>query len=133
VEASFNIASCYASLQQYDQAEKYYLRTIQLDPNFKNTYQSLSGLYAMEHKEKEIIELNQNAINKGIRYDGLYINIGNVYYMAGDTAKALPYLEKAIELNANNKNLNSFLAQYYQNKGNSVKASHYFELSKTGN
>jgi len=133
VEASFNIASCYASLKQYDLAEKYYLRTIQLDPNFKNTYQSLSALYAMQHREKEIIELNQNAINKGINYDGLYINIGNVYYMAGDTAKALPYLEKAIELNSNNKNLNSFLAQYYQNKGNTTKASHYLELIKQGN
>ncbi|MCW3086383.1 MAG: tetratricopeptide repeat protein [Bacteroidetes bacterium] len=128
VEAYFNLASCYAALKQYDQAEKLYKKTIRLDPKFMNSYSSLSNMYAMNREFDKILRLNQRAIDRGIKSDVMYINIGNVYFMNGDTLKALPYLEKAIEFNANNKNLNGFLANYYQTKGNNQKASYYYDL-----
>lgn len=130
VEAYFNLASSYASKEEFALAEKHYLKTIELDPEFKNTYQSLSGLYAAQKKDQRIIELNQKAIDNGVKFDGLYINIANVYYLAGDTLSALPYLEEAIRINPNNQNLNSFLASYYQKKGEKEKASYYNRLLK---
>lgn len=128
VEAYFNLATCLAAKKQYDEAERYYLKVIQLNPKFYNTYTSLSAMYAATKQFDKILKVNQEAIDKGIVNDAPYINIGNVHFMNGDTLKALPYLEKAIEMNSNNKTLNSFLAGYYQRKGDGSKASYYYNL-----
>lgn len=128
VEAYFNLATCEAATKQYDLAEKYYLKSIAIDSNFISTYSSLSALYAKEKQYDKILKLNQNAIDRGMRSDVYYINIGNVHFMQGDTLKALPYLEKGIEINPNNRYLNSFLADFYKRKGNLNRANHYFDL-----
>ena len=72
--------------------------------------------------------MNQGAINKGIKADVLYVNVGNVYIMKGDTLGSLPYFEECIKLNSNNKLLNSFLANYFKEKGDLEKANKYYDL-----
>ncbi len=128
VEAYFNLATCLAALKQFDESEKMYLKTISIDPKFINTYYSLTNLYSTQKKYNEILKLNQDGINRGIKSDMLYINIGNVYFMNNDTIKAVPFFEKGIAITPNNRRLNSFLAQYYQEKGNMKKASYYYDL-----
>lgn len=128
VEAYFNLATCEAKMKNYVGAEKYYLKTIELDPNFVSTYFSLSAMYAEEKKYEEIIKLNQSAIDKGIKADVLHVNIGNVYFMRGDTLSAIPYFEDCIKLNSNNKFLNTFLANYFKEKGDLEKANMYYDL-----
>jgi protein O-mannosyl-transferase len=128
VEAFFNLASCEAALKDFASAEKHYLRVIELDHAFVSAYYSLSGIYAKDKRYDKILELNEKAISKGLRSDVPYINIGNVYFLQKDTLKALPYLEKGIELNPDNRFLNSFLADFYKEKGDLVKANHYYDL-----
>lgn len=125
VEAYFNLGSSYAALKKFDESEKCYLKSIEINPDFYNTYTSLSALYAYQKRPDKIVALNQKAIDKGVISDALYVNIGNVYFMSGDTLKALPYLEKAVELNFNNYNLNFFLSDYYTRKQDPAKAEHY--------
>jgi Tfp pilus assembly protein PilF len=128
VEAYFNLAACEAKSNNLAEAEKYYLKLLSIDPKFMQAYASLSALYANGQQYDKIIKLNQDAIDKGVVGDILEINIGNVYYTRGDTLKAIPFLEKAIELNPNNKLLNTFLANYYKDKGDLEKANHYYDL-----
>lgn len=128
VEAYFNLATCEAKLKNYDVAEKYYMKTIAIDSNFISTYFSLSAMYAEQKKYDEIIKLNQGAIDKGIKADVLHVNIGNVYFMKGDTLAAIPYFEECIRLNSNNKFLNTFLANYFKEKGDLQKANMYYDL-----
>ena len=109
-------------------AKKHFLKSLEIDPNFISTYYSLSSMLAEQKKYDEILELNQKAINKGIKADVIYVNIGNVYFMKGDTISALPYFEQCIQLNSNNKFLNSFLANYYKEKGDLEKANKYYDL-----
>lgn len=97
---------------------------------FINSYYSLSNMYAFNKQYEKIIELNVNAIKKDLKSDIPYINIGNVYFMQGDTLKALPYLEKAIQQNWNNRFLNSFLSDYYYRKGDQEKAVFYLKLKQ---
>ncbi len=129
LEAYFNLATCQASLQQYDESEKNYLKVIELDSSFVKAYQSLSAMYAYLKQTDKIILLNTSAIEKGLKSDVPYINLGNVYFMNGDTLKAIPYLEKAIEVVPNNKKVNLFLGNYYENKGNKEKSNLYFSLA----
>lgn len=131
VEAYFNLATCEAKLKNYAAAEKYYFKTVEIDPNFVATYFSLSAMYAEEKKYDEIIELNQKAIDKGIKSDVLHVNIGNVYFMRGDTLSAIPYFEECIKINSKNKFLNSFLANYFKEKGDLEKANKYYDYLKT--
>ncbi len=128
VEAYFNLATCEAKTKNYADAEKHYLKSIEVDPNFISTYFSLSAMYAEDKQYDKIIELNKNAINKGIKADVLYVNIGNVYFMKGDTTTAIPYFEECIRLNSNNKFLNSFLANYFKDKGDLEKANKYYDF-----
>lgn len=128
VEAYFNLATCEARTQQYDLAKKHFLKSLEIDPNFISTYYSMSNMLAEQKKYDEILEFNQNAIKKGIKADVIYVNIGNVYFMQKDTISALPYFEECINLNSNNRFLNSFLADYYKEKGELEKANKYYDL-----
>ena len=115
-------------MKNYDAAEKHYLKSVEKDPNFVSTYFSLSAMYAEEKKYDEIIKLNQSAIDKGVKADVLYVNIGNVYFVKGDTLSAIPYFQECIKLNSNNKSLNTFLANYFKEKGDLEKANMYYDL-----
>ncbi|MCX6294649.1 MAG: hypothetical protein NTX97_01055 [Bacteroidetes bacterium] len=128
VEAFFNLATCEAKTNAKKDAEKHFLKSIEIDPKFYGTYYSLSNYYAEYKEYDKILELNKAAIDKGIESDILYINVGNAYFVKGDTAKGVSYLVKGIELNPNNKFLNSFLANYYKNNGDLEKANHFYDL-----
>jgi Tfp pilus assembly protein PilF len=131
VEAYFNLAICEAKLKHYDVAEKYFMKTLEIDKNFTGTYFSLSNVYAEEKKYDKIIEFNQKAMDEGVKLDILPINIGNVWFMRGDTAKAVSYLEQGIAINPDNKMVNSFLANYYKDRGDLEKANKYYDLMRT--
>lgn len=131
VEAHFNLATCEAKTNKREAAEKHYLRSLELDPEFISTYYSLSNMWAEDKQYEKIYKLNKSGIDRGIKADVLYINVGNYYFVKGDTASGVPYLEKGIELNPNNRFLNSFLANYYKNKGDLDKANHYYDLIGT--
>lgn len=128
VEAYFNLASSYDALGNYKEAEKFYLKTISLDPYFLGTYFSLSKMYSDNKEFDKVLKLNKDAINKGIKSDIMYINIGNVYFSSGDTLAALPYLEQGIYYNNDNKVLNSFLSDYYRQRGDIKKSDYYYSL-----
>ena len=99
-------------------------------------YQSTAEQYkikAIEYFEKV---LNQNTDDKNILFNTNY-NLGVIYYNAGvnayknrDTSpeyellfkKALPYLEKAKNLNPNNKNLLNMLLKSYTMLNETIKA-----------
>ncbi len=133
VEAYFNLATCEAKIKLYDEAEKHYLKSIKIDPNFVSTYFSLSAMYAEQQKFDDILKVNQEAIDKGIVSDVLWVNMGNVYFMKGDTATSIPYFEKCIELNHRNKFLNTFLANYFKEKGDLEKANKYYDYLNESN
>lgn len=89
-------------------AEGYYLKTIQIDPKYKNAYINLSVLKL--EGEKEIVE----AINKlttsaadSKKYEALKAKKENIY------KSTIPYLEKAFELMPTDKDIKSTLLNMY--------------------
>ena len=89
-------------------AEGYYLKAIQIDPNYKNAYMNLSVLKL--EGEKELVEAmnklgTSDADNK--KYDALKAKRTAMY------KAAIPYLEKANELFGNDQDIKSTLLNMY--------------------
>ena len=128
VEAYFNLATCEAKSGQKEIAEAHYLKTIEIDPDFINTYNALSSMYAENKEYEKILDLNRSGIEKGALSDIFHINMGNVYFIMGDTINGITCLVKGVEANPKNRQLGTFLANYYRNKGELNKSNYYFDL-----
>lgn len=62
-----NIANNYQIMKNYSEAEKYYLKAIEVDPNFIFSWQSLAGLYQQTKQEEKLTPLEgkwKNRLNK---------------------------------------------------------------------
>lgn len=90
------------------EAEKYYIKVIEIDPKYKNAYTNLAIL-KLDGEEKIVEEMNKlgttPADNK--KYDALKLKRQGMY------KSALPYLEKAEELFAGDKDIKSTLLNVY--------------------
>jgi tetratricopeptide (TPR) repeat protein len=129
-EAYFNLATCEMAVGQLDSAEQHFRKCIELKPDFQAAYVSLSKVYIENKKYEELLEINLQAIERKIPGDMPFINAGNSWFLRGDTLKALPYLEKAISIHPDNRNLNAFLADFYSKKGVKEKADFYYSLQQ---
>ena len=129
-DAWYNAGSAYRELNNIPMAEKYYNKTIQINPSYDMAYIALSRLYTSEGKYDKVLELNENALKKGHATDAIYVDIGKVYLVNGDTTKAITYFDKALGYFSKNEQLCQWLASYYFSKNDSVKAGHYLQLKK---
>lgn len=97
VELIFNLGVISNNNKEYADAEKYYLRAIQIDPKYSNAYLNLAILKL--NSEKELIDQMNKlgtspADNK--KYDVLKKKREDMYN------SAIPYLEKVVALDENN-------------------------------
>jgi len=89
-------------------AEGYYLKAIQIDPQYKNAYMNLAVLKL--DGEKEIIDaMNKLGTSTADmkKYDALKLKRENMY------KSAIPYLEKAYDLFAGDKDIKTTLLNMY--------------------
>jgi tetratricopeptide (TPR) repeat protein len=89
-------------------AERYYLKAIEIDPKYKNAYMNLAVL-KLEGESKLVAEMNKlgttPADNK--KYDALKIKRQNLY------KSAIPFLEKAYQLFDGDKDIKATLLNVY--------------------
>ncbi|MGK4568012.1 tetratricopeptide repeat protein [Flavobacterium sp. 3HN19-14] len=108
-ELVFNLGVLAYQNKEMAEAEKYYLKAIELDPNYGNAYLNLAIL-KLDPEEGLINQMNalgtSAAENK--KYEVLKTQRLNVF------KSAIPYLEKAVELNADNFEAASTLLNVYK-------------------
>jgi len=96
---NFNLATAYYQLKKYEQAKKYYDKTIELDPNYVDAYKGLSY----------IILVPEEAITKEMNKDEVLMN-DNLYNKYNKQRldlyrKVLPVLEKALNVAPSDENV----------------------------
>ena len=110
----FNRTTVYENLQQYDLAIKDYYKTIEIDSGYAYTsykyigklyWENLDNLDLAEEYLTKSINLNNEAETFQLR--------GLVYQAKGEYNKALTDLNKAIELEPENKDLYYYRLNYY--------------------
>lgn len=118
-ELHYVVGTIYEGQERYEEAEKAYKKVLALDPNHSN---ALLGLGAVYFNKAANLNADINDLGMGDPKEELLRS-----EMVENFKNALPYLEKANELNPNNKEILNSLRQAYYKTGNEEKA---MELKK---
>ncbi len=113
---NFNLATAYYQMGKYDDAKKYYQKTIDLDPTYVDAYKGLA--YIVLVPEKEITEkMNTDEVLMNDRLYNKYRKQQLELYK-----KALPYFEKAREYAPEDQEILSALNKIYRDLNYKDKA-----------
>jgi len=104
----------------FEQAEKSYLKAIELKPEYFDAHYNLGALY-VNTAANVMDEANKLPITETAKYDELKTRADNLL------EKALPELETAEKLNPKDRNTLITLKQLYARKGNAEKIKEYDE------
>lgn len=108
-ELHYAVATVYENLERYDDAEIAYLKVLELDPKYTD---ALLGLGAVYFNKAADFNSKINDLQPGDPMEEKYRAS-----MKENFEKSLPYLEKADELNPNNKEILTSLKQAYYKLG----------------
>lgn len=113
-ELHYVVGTIYEGQERYEDAEKAYKKVLEIDPKYNN---ALLGLGAVYFNKAATINGKINDLGLGDPKEQQYRD-----EMTDSFKKALPYLEKANELDPNNAEIIGSLRQAYYKVGNMEKA-----------
>ncbi len=104
---NFNLATALYQLKKYDEAKKYYEKTVEIDPNYVDAYKGIA--YVILAPEKKITdELNKDEV---LMNDALYNKYNN--QRLDLYRKVLPTVEKAYSVAPNDESVLIMLKKIY--------------------
>ena len=127
VKEAFDLAIQNHQNNNLQDAQNYYQKVLELDPNHSQTLNNLGAIFlVLRERQKakscyeKVIELNPNFVNA-------YNNIGNILKELGEIEKAKECYEKAISINPNYVNAHYNLGNIFQELGERQKAKGCYE------
>ncbi|MEK4521634.1 tetratricopeptide repeat protein [Psychrobacillus sp. FSL W7-1457] len=92
-----NFGNLLASMNENERAERFFQKAITLD-EAATAFYSLANLYYNTERFEEAAKLYEKAIAKGIEGPDAYFMLGKSFQKVDQTKLALPYLQRAYEL-----------------------------------
>ncbi len=108
-EYHFNLATADAFLGNFASAEKAFLKTIELEPNYTKAIHNLFLVYMSQNKFEEAFKANSILLKKTPNDAYPYFNFGKYFIAVGDTMNAIKNFEKADEITPGNQEIISLL------------------------
>ncbi len=124
---SFMIGQFYEKINQPKNAEKAYIKTLQLDNYFNNARVNLARLYNLEKRNQEAIDLYHIILKQEPEYAQGYYSLGLLYAEENDLEKAKTNLEQAITLNPLNERAYYNLGLLFHNNGDTTYAESVYK------
>ena len=103
-----NLALAYKRNKEYDEAEKLYQQTIQLDDSFALSYYNLAILYSQRDKDSLAINNYQKAIELKPDFYSPYNKLAYYYLRKGAYDEATSILEQYFDMNVNSSEYKAF-------------------------
>ncbi len=122
--AYYNMAYAWELQNVYDSAIRYYKRVLQFDTTDVQVRSRLANAYFRNNQPDSARYENILITQIDPSSDFPYINMGNYYYMYGDTVNAIKQYEKALEVGSNWAAA-KMLSDYYSKKGNEKLSAYY--------
>lgn len=94
-----NIGNIFASLGDTERAEPFFQKALTLDEKAGTAFYGLANLYYNQERFEEAAKLYERAIQTGLETVDVYFMLGKSMEQAGNDRLALPYLQRAVELN----------------------------------
>jgi len=113
--ANYMLGYCYKKLNNMSNAEKYYKATIDLDSKFEKAYVALGNLYAQADRKSEAINTYTAVLAINANNPKANFGLGKVHFDKKEYTKAIPYLQKAVEVHKKYVLAYTVLALSYQN------------------
>lgn len=108
-EYHFNLATAYAFLGDSKNAETYFLKTIQINPDDTKAFHNLFLVYMAGKNFESAYRINTKLLEKAAEEVYPYFNFGNYFLAVGDTTNAIRNFEKARSIDANSSEIRSVL------------------------
>lgn len=93
-----NFGNLLASMNENERAERFFQKAITLDEKAATAFYSLANLYYNTERFEEAAKLYEKAITNGIEGPDAYFMLGKSFQKVDHTKLALPYLQRAYEL-----------------------------------
>jgi tetratricopeptide (TPR) repeat protein len=115
----------------FSNAANAYKKAIVLKPDYAKAMSNLANLYYNEFKIADsAIAINKRIMRIDPATDMPYVNLANYSLHRGDTATAISYMEKAVELVPQSYNACMRLSMYFRAKNDFIKADKYHQLAE---
>ncbi len=108
-----NLAYYYHQLGEFENAKKYYLMCIDMDPGMSIARFNLANIYYMERLPEKSLEQYLEIHKREPQFKNLSLAIALVYSNQNKYADALPYLEESRQYDPNNIEILKNLASFY--------------------
>jgi tetratricopeptide (TPR) repeat protein len=127
IEANYNAANLYYGLHQYDEAIRYYQRTLEIDPKNKLVMNMLGYTHAQKGDFKQAISWLEKYMKMASDEPNPYDSLGEIYLYLGEYKKAQMLFKKAIKVNDDFYPSWNHLANVYLDRGQYNQARELFQ------
>jgi Tfp pilus assembly protein PilF len=117
------LADYYLKLQDYDNAEKFYLRGLKKDNNMNYALLNLSAAYNSQGKNAQALQALEWALKNDSKNDRVYYNMALLYNEMNYISAAEKAFAKAVELKSTNPKV-------YYNYGLLLNQNHKFKAAE---
>ena len=124
-----NLGVVYNRIGQYDSGIQYLNKALEIEPDNPHASTNLGLAFRAQGRYAEAIAQFAKALElQGENANAMaYLNVGNTYYDMREHEKAIPYFQKAVELNPNHANPHLLLGLSYRALKRGDQAMVYFK------
>ena len=122
---TYLLGRVYYAKNETKNAEKFYLKTLSLKPDFNDVKEKLADLYYLVKEHKKSVGLLEELIQNDPSNATLYHNLGLNYKEMGDTSRAIYHFQTAIEHDPRDQESMLYIANLYAAQKNKIALEYY--------